>query len=135
MQRPMRFLWPAILSGLLVFMLSGCFGRPSPEDAVDNFLSAFLTADFQQARGYMMPEEGFGFLDTVEDIFDGGTNRPSEQELEVVRDIVAVVLGSVAYEIKGSETNEDQAIVEVQFVIPDFDSVASLLPVRYGINV
>jgi len=116
-------------------MLSGCFGRPSPEDAVDNFLSAFLTADFQQARGYMMPEEGFGFLDTVEDIFDGGTNRPSEQELEVVRDIVAVVLGSVAYEIKGSETNEDQAIVEVQFVIPDFDSVASLLPVRYGINV
>lgn len=101
-----------VIGFLLVFTLTGCSSKETPEEVVANGLTAIKDLDLIKMQKYFDSEN----LNEEEDILGGNFE---DQNLETLK----LLVKNMEYEIISSEINEDEATVVTKLTNIDMASI------------
>jgi len=109
-----RYLIPLLILAIIITFSTGCSTRiPNPENAVQEFWSAFKSMDYEKASGY--------FAEGVDDKMVQGMLLPDEDEEMFTDEIVKAFMERVNLFTEGHEIENDTAIVQAVVEWPNME--------------
>jgi len=109
-----RYLIPLLIFTIIITFSTGCSTRiPNPENAVQEFWSAFKSMDYEKASGY--------FAEDVDDKMVQEMLLPDEDEEMFTDEITKAFMERVNLSTEGHEIENDTAIVQVVVEWPNME--------------